>query len=657
MKKRMKALLVVFTIILSMLRGTTSYAAATSSIIFQGLEVKDVVEIYRICNYDESSASYSWAFAVTSWMSEKRTGQFYADLSPAGLSKMKPKAAKEFCELLLDGLRNTSTGVANLQGESFTYEVGGGNTVEIEAGYYIVLPKGHSRVYDLEWFVLPPGSEKTVTYTEDNYSVPSMTTSIANDTSDRGMVQETVPLTELDDQVTVTSNITMPFYNSMYSDGKRVLTVSFVIPYGMEYVADSLELTTTEEGQETELPEAAYTVMNYSNAQFYKDYSDKFVFFGSQDYFYEIDGNHLAGPDGTPELALTAFNEAYGTQYSIEEKGLKTVGVGGNTSTQEIREAQAAETGEPVEALEETENEDGSEEVSDESENLDEEQTDPEGVTVETESIGDTSVDTSNLVYKTGGVSLVIVSLDTSVEIDTLNAKISAKKNQYSTPDGWYDIYTCLSYSVSPLDKNLRAVIKESARAAAYGIRLTACMGYADSYQKTGDELLATAPRMLDDKFTLYKKTNTYSGDINEAVTQVATENKDKVQLVYDSALNVTNEYTEYALLSLNDEAQIAIGGIITGEYLIMQTDHVPGFALSEYSYIIESDDWQDEEYMEGNCVFDLVWLDYKTVYLPATGDSGQETGRAAGILIMLFAAAAIVQVARKQRNLVIFRR
>lgn len=633
-----------------MLRGTTSYAAASSSIIFQGLEVGDVVEIYRICNYDESSASYSWAFAVTSWMSEKRTGQFYADLSPTGLSKMKSGAAKEFCELLLDGLRNTSTGVANLQGQSFTYAVGSGNTVETDAGYYIVLPKGNSRVYDLEWFVLEPGTEKTITYTEDNYSVPSMTTAIENDTSDRGMVNETVPMTELDDQVSVTSDITMPSYNSMYSDGKRVLTVSFVIPYGMEYVADSLELTASGEEGEEKLPDSAYTVMSYSNVQFYRDYSDKFVFFGSQDYFYEIDGNHLAGPDGTPELALEAFNEAYGTQYSIEEKNLKTVGEGGNTSTQEIREAQAAETGEPVEPIEDEEVEE-TEDVT-EAEGTEEVQTDPEGVTVETEAIGDTSVDTSNLIFKTGGLSVVIVSLDTSVELDTLKAKISAKKNQYSTPDGWYDIYTCLSYSVSPLDKNLRAVIKESARAAAYGIRLTACMGYADSYLKSGDEILATAPRMLDDKFTLYKKTNTYSGDINEAVTQVAVENKDKVQLIYDSDLNVTNEYTEYALLDLNDEAQIAIGGIIAGEYLIVQTDHVPGFALSELSYIIESDDWQDEEYMEGNCVFDLVWLDYKTVYLPATGDSGQETGRTAGILIMLFAAAAIAQAARKRENL-----
>ena len=48
MKKRMKALLVVFTILLSMLRGTTSYAADSAHLIFQGLQVSDVVEIYRI---------------------------------------------------------------------------------------------------------------------------------------------------------------------------------------------------------------------------------------------------------------------------------------------------------------------------------------------------------------------------------------------------------------------------------------------------------------------------------------------------------------------------------------------------------------------------------------------------------------------------------
>ena len=638
MKKRTKAFGVIFIILLSLFRGTTSYAAASSSIIFEGLEAGDVVEIYRICNYDNSSESYTWASAITTWMSEKRTGQFYADLSPTGLTKMKAGAAKEFCELLLDGLKNTSTGVANLQGQSFTYAVGSGNTVEIEPGYYIVLPKGHSRVYDLEWFVLAPGAEKTITYTEDSYSIPAITSGIENITKDRGLINETATLTELDDQVTVTTDINMPTYNEMYSDGKRVLTVSFIIPYGMEYVSDSLKLTMKDsEGNDTTLPESAYTVMTYSNVQLYKDYSDKFVFFGAQDYFYEPDGNHLVGPDGTPELALATYNEVYGTQYEIEEKKLETVGEGGN-SNNILREGASEE--QPASEVLEEENTEATEDTEGETE------------AIETESIGDTTEDKSNLIYKNGGTSILIISLDTSVEISALQAQITTKKNQYSTADGWYDIYSCLSYSVSPLDKNLRANVKASSRAAAYGIRITACMGYADSYQKSADEILATAPRMLDDKFTLYKKTDTYSGNIDEAVTQVAEDKKDKVQLIYDSDLNVTYEYTEYALLDLNDEAQIAIGGIITGEYLIIQTDNVPGYALSELSYIIEPEDWQSEIYMEGNCVFDLVWLDYKTVYLPATGDSGQDTRRTQGILIMLFAFLAVAQTIRKRARI-----
>ena len=343
------------------------------------------------------------------------------------------------------------------------------------------------------------------------------------------------------------------------------------------------------------------------------------------------------GPDGTPELALATYNEAYGTQYEIEEKKLETVGEGGN-SNNILREG--ASEAQPASEVLEEENTEATEDTEGETE------------AIETESIGDTTEDKSNLIYKNGGTSILIISLDTSVEMSALQAQITTKKNQYSTADGWYDIYSCLSYSVSPLDKNLRANVKASSRAAAYGIRITACMGYADSYQKSADEILATAPRMLDDKFTLYKKTDTYSGNIDEAVTQVAEDKKDKVQLIYDSDLNVTYEYTEYALLDLNDEAQIAIGGIITGEYLIIQTDNVPGYALSELSYIIEPEDWQSEIYMEGNCVFDLVWLDYKTVYLPATGDSGQDTRRTQGILIMLFAFLAVAQTIRKRAKI-----
>ena len=128
------------------------------------------------------------------------------------------------------------------------------------------------------------------------------------------------------------------------------------------------------------------------------------------------------------------------------------------------------------------------------------------------------------------------------------------------------------------------------------------------------------------------------------------------MQLIYDKDLNVTYEYTEYADLNVNDEGQIAIGGIITGEYLIVQTDHVPGYALSELSFLIESNDWQDDTYMEGNCVFDLVWLDYKTVYLPATGSIGADTTRTYGILIGLFAVLFIAQAYRKQKKFSIFK-
>ncbi|SFH52863.1 hypothetical protein SAMN04487830_10174 [Pseudobutyrivibrio sp. OR37] len=636
MKKMTGALLIMLTIILTMLTGTVSYAAATSTIVFEGLEVGDVVEIYRICNYDDSGSSYTWASAVTTWMTDNRTGKFYADLSPSGLQKMKAKDSKEFCELLLDGLKNTSTGVANLQGQSFEYQVGVGNTVEIEPGIYIVLPKGKSRVYDIEWFVLGPGKEKSIVYTEDKYSLPSVESTIKNTTKDRGFVNETVPMTEYDDQVTVDSVLKMPSYNDMYSDGKRVLTISYVIPNGMDYVEDSANLlSVTEEGEEA-LLESAYTVMTYSNVSMYKDYNDNFIFFGAQDYYYELDGNHLVGPDGTKELALEAYNSAYQTEYEIEETHLQKIGKGLGTST--------------AEEISPEDSEEASEEVVEEpAEGEDSE-------IISTDEIGGTTEDKSKLIYKTRGVSVVVVSLDTAVDISTLKTSISAKKNQYSTADGWYDIYTSLSYSVSPLDRNLRANIKTSSRAAAYGIRITSCMGYADSYQKSSEEILATAPRMVDDKFTLYKKSNTYSGDIDEAVAQVAAENKDIVQLIYDKELNVTYEYKEYASLNVNDEGQIAIGGIITGEYLIVQTEHVPGYALSELSFLIEANDWQDEKYMEGNCVFDLVWLDYKTVYLPATGEDGLETDRALGILVTLFAALGIAQVYRKYHKFSIFK-
>lgn len=637
MKKKLLVMGAVLVLLLGLIPCKISYAASDGTIVIEGLEVHDVVEVYRICNYYEEESSYVWASAVTTWMTTKTTGRHYVNLTTAQFTSMPAKDSTEFCELLLDGLKNTSTGVANLQGSSFVYEVGGGNTVTTAPGYYIILPKGNTRVYKLKWFTLTPGEEKTVTYTEDDYSVPGITTSIENTTADRGTVSS-APLAELDDTLRITSQVDMPTYSNMYSDGKRLLNLIYVVPKGMEYVSNSFTISAEGDLDEDEaFGEGAYSVMIFNGATLYKDDQDNLMYFGKDDYFYDISGNILIGPDGTEELALEAFNTAHDTNYVYEQKGYITVG--GDGSSSDTTEEQSKSLADEVRAL----NSNG-EEL--------EEETPAEVPDQETqvESIGEDEVDTSNILYRNKNVSILVVALDTSVDLTSVETTFDVTKNKYSTEAGWYDLLTSLSYSVSPLDSNKISNIYSAARAGSYGIKLTSCMGYVDTYKKTEEEILATAPRMLDDRFMIYRKMNTVSGTIDEAATQVSEEDKSKVQLIYDENLNVTTVYKEYAALAVDEDGTAALGGIETGEYLVVQTDHVPGYALSEEAILIQAQDWRDDSYMKGNCVFNIVWLDFKTVYLPATGENGADDYYTVGILICVTVLLVMARLIHKKR-------
>jgi hypothetical protein len=570
-------------------------------------------------------------------MTEKPTGKHYSDLTTSQLVNLPSDDAKEFCELLLDGLKNTSTGVANLQGSSFVYEVGGGNTVTTAPGYYIILPKGNTRVYSLKWLVLAPGEEKVVSYTEEDYSTPSITSTLQNNTADRGTNKD-VTMAELDDALIVSSEVVMPKYTNMYSDGKRILNLIYVIPKGMEYVSNSFTISAQANLEDDQtFDEGSFSLMIFNDATLYKDNENQLMFFGKDDYFYDISGNNLVGPSGTEELALETFNTAHGTSYIYKQRGFVTVG----------GEENVVETSDKKNLAEEVRNLNSS---SEEEETAPIVESKPEESNVE--EIGQTEVDTSNILYRDKGVSILVVALDTAVDLTSVSTTLDVTKNKYSTDQGWYDVLTSLSYSVSPLDPNKISNVYSAARAGSYGIRITSCMGYADSYKKTEEEILATAPRMLDDKFIIYRKMNTISGDINEAASQISSEDKSKVQLVFDSDLNVTTVYKEYATLTVDDEATTAIGGIETGEYLVVQVDHVPGYALSEASILIEAADWKDDNYMKGNCVFDIVWLDFKTVYLPATGDNGMNDAYTVGILLSLTALLVMAQIFNKRKCL-----
>jgi len=629
MEKKICALLFAVVFAISLAPVQIAYAADNGLVTVEGLEVKDEVELYRICNYDDESSGFIWASAVTTWMEENDNGTAYSNMSPSDLNQLSSSSAMDFCQLLLAGLKNASKGIANLQGNSFVLEDLNANTAALTPGYYIILPKGITRVYKLKWFVLNPGEQKTITYTADDYSVASVTSSLTNDTADRGTCYDNITLLELDDQITATSQLTIPTYSDMYSSGKRVLNITTVIPKGMTYVESSLKVQTPDDNDTiTDLAADSYKMQQFDVATLYRNQAGDLIFFGQNDYFYEMDGGLLAGPEATEDTAILAYNEVHGTSYIIESLDVEKIG----NDTVIESDANEGEEGESIDSTDASA----------------EDTTSQEGI-VDTEEITEsTTTDAADVLKVYRGVSVFIIALDTELEYTSLQTSISATKDKYSTDDGWYDILTALCYSTSPLDANLRAVKYEKARAGSYGIKITACLGTSDTYRKASDEILSTCPRMTDDEFTLYRRTNTYTGNINEAASYVAQENKEYVQLVYNEDTNETFEYTQYAILSVDEDGQVSIGGLIPSEYLIVQTGHVTGYALSEQSLLIEEADWSNESYMENNCLFDLIWLDFKTVYLPATGSIGRENTFAGAILLILFAILGLAYTGRR---------
>lgn len=629
-----KTIYICLFLILTLAPKELVMAAENGTVAIENLEIGDLVEIYRIANYNGDSEKYTWASAVSNWISDTTAGKNYESLTPASMSRLTHESSKEFCEILLMGLKNDSKGVANLTGESFVLEDVDENTVSLVPGYYVILPKGKNRVYELKWFELAPGEEVDITYLDTDYYLPQITTNVENSTEDRGTQLDTgCPIAYLEDRVQVTSYISPPDYTLMYSNGKRVLNISLVIPKGFEFLENSLFIyqeadeSDSESDDETdELAESKdyesiskdlYSKQQFKNAKLFISEEGQLLYFGQSGYYYEMDGSLLVGPEADDDAALEAFNLKYELEYEYENTSHEIIG----SDTGPLEETTSDQDG-----LVDTET--INEEISDQEEN-----------------------DSKELVSSIEGNCIFVISMDTEEEFRDIKTSYSATKNVMSTKDGWYNFITALNYSVSPLDSNRHALLLDEARAGSYGISITSCIGYADSYLKTPEELLENNARMSEDKFVLYKKSEIYDGDITQAATQI-TQSESSIQLVYDQSINKTTEYLQYAELNVDENGEVAIGGLEPAEYLLMQVDHVPGYDLSPESLIIEESDWITESEMDDKCLYEIIWLDYKTVYLPATGDYGRENLEAIGIIIMLF--VALIFANRYRKNILI---
>lgn len=577
-------------------------AAEGGTLSVSGLEAGDEVGVYRIASYVDESESYVWEPAVKDWLLNKNSGRVYRSLTTDQMVNMTPERIKEFCEVLITSLKIESSGLVNVEGERlYLGQDEGAYRIDIEPGYYIVLPKGTDRIYELKWFVAGPGQNPFVSYEEGDYQIPSISGSLVNATADRGLVKD-LPFCLRDDELKVTVDLQIPHYAKSYATGKRIYNTTIVIPQGLTYKKDSLGLEGLTGGSD-------FSVGEYVNSTVYETTDHVKLFFGTESgFYYEMDGSVLAS-SGTAQDAMDAYNDIYETGYrlpeprklaisSLEEKGADMVATEG---------LEAA-----TEALGTTE--ETSSEIAEE------------------ETIIDYGDGLTLLEKKRNTV--LVVAINTELDITSARLSYVVTKNTEGNESGIYNNQLILSYSISPLDSNALAQKIANIGVTAYGIHLVLCEGTGESISLTAEEKLQKSVRLTNACFYLYKLKHTYTGDMTS--TEASTEdtskeeneadgpsNGEQVIYYYDEDKNVSYEYEFVEKLFPDNYGEVKIGGLEEAEYLLTQVLYPIGYTRSLESIVIYQTDWTNESLMQDRTQLQLIWLDYEPAYLVGTGKIG----------------------------------
>lgn len=595
-KKTVPFLAVFAILIIDLLTPARVYAAEKVTVSFEGLEAGDKVEIYRIASYSDDEGQYIWSSTVANWLNNKSEGNTYKGLTPGKMAQMTHERSLEFCETLISGLKNESEGVVNLEGYSLLVDGEQDDySVEVAPGYYIILPKGARRIYELKWFKIESGNNLNVSYSQEegDFQQPTVSVAVQNLTAERN--PDGVELFALEnDELKINSQLTVPAYPNMYATGKRILNITVIVPCGIEYRKDSLKLGVDEK---------AYSLATYENVTIYKNSEGERLFFRTEnDYFFELNGSQLVS-QGSLQDAVTKYNELHETEYEVPESEKNFAPLS------EIAPEQTTETGQV------SETEAGQEPVSE---------------------LKPMSENGNSTVTPEVGNTVMVIALDTEQEISELSIEYDAVKSNKANEDCFFDNVVALSYSLSPINANLIYTESASARVNSYGIKITVCEGTGESVNMTPEQKLEKLPRLAGAEFYLYRLSDSTKGDnvvetteadqgtevVGETESTLVDDEIEPIQR-YDQEADQTYTYTFVRKLVVNGKGEVSLSGIEPDEYLLVQNVYPEGYTLSDVSLLIEASDWSNDSVMEGNNLLEIIWLDYETVYLPGTGKRG----------------------------------
>lgn len=634
--------------------GMIVKADETGTLSISGLELGDQVEVYRFATYDTESGSYSWEVAVSDWINTNSSGKVYRTLTPELLKEMTPERSLEFCETMISGIKNDSKVISNIKRSGLVVDQDeGAYRMDIGPGYYVIIPKGIERIYNVKWFIAGAGGSSFVSYEEGDYQIPNIIASLENKTKNRGMVNDS-PFCILNDELTVTANMSLPNYPKAYATGKRIINATVVIPKGMEYVEDSIAMSLENNGTD-------YSVGEYKNSVLFQTRTGTKLFFGAGGgYFYEMDGSLLKA-SGTAEEALAAYNEAHGTGYKLpKERTLAISFYGQNADTEASSDSENSET---TESTENTENTEATESIDEQ-----------DISSTETDIVENEDIDDGMSLELFNNVTVLVVAINTELELSDVTMSYDIKKNSTGNEAGIYNNQILLNYSVSPIDSNLICVKEAVTSASAYGIYLVLCEGTGESISMSPEKKLEESTRLTSACFYLYRLTHTYDGDQTAGTDSVpSTETVldgakptdsgetgddltygDPVVRVYDEKSNTTSEYEYIYKLYPDEYGETTIAGLEPQEYLLTQTLYPDGYTRSLESIVISKEDWTSETWMEGDNNLNIIWLDYKPVHLAGTGKIGIVPYAIAGTLI---SGIALLLLANRYLNLNIFKK
>lgn len=597
----------VFTLIALVVVSTFSqnnvFAESSKvTVTVNGLEVGDRLELYRVASYSQKSKEYNWDSTVKNWMNNDEVGHIYQNISPAKLEEMTEKRQTEFCQAVLVGLKNEKDGVANLAGYSLLTDDTSAN-IDADSGYYIILPKGINRIYEIKWAkVDSTQGSVSVEYGDGDYQKPKA--EVKSEILGRDD-PEADSIVVKDEEIRISGKISIPAYPNMYATGKRIFNATFVIPMGLEYDKEDSDKKMKLSLSKDDVSEAVY-----NDVHIYENQNGDRLFFGTMNgYYFEMTGAALVS-DGTLEEAIAKYNELHETEYRIQA------------------EAPAN-------------NEDGTESLN--------EQADTE--TMDTEKgpeVTELEADDESLYLKScGGNTVIILSVDTETTKKSFDFEYVVKKNENANDKGKYDNTVYTSYSVSPLDANLINIISQAAAVDSYGIRIVLRKGNARSYLMSADEKFKKLDKLTGATFYLYKYVEKVEGEENEETSIDKEDMSYRDVTIYDEENQQSIVYKYIKTLDVNDEGEASIAGLEPDEYLVVQKQCPEGYSLTNKSILIEKEDWSNDELMDGNGNFDLLWLDYETVYLPGTGKRGIGAYVALGIIL---SGIAIIIMIKKNK-------